>query len=254
MNGAVRRRRRRRRSRERVTQAQRQRLVLVLAREHAGLQSRGADGSEVDIRTAEPTIGQVDVKAVGRTPGQTSDQLPGEGGVFIVDRQVLDRRVGASRSGDRAGHIRELAERFDGDVVDTHASADERIDRRAGHEVVDQVTHQGPRRDLTVGGAALGARTAQNAGGAEAQDGVAGAATDRLDVARTVAALEFNPPVRRQLITEAREARPIIFLVEVPVVGLAVDGVGRRARLEAFRPVVAEVDSAVPAGVLRGCA
>src|SRR6185503_20332448 len=95
-------------------------------------------------------------------------------------------------------------------------------DRPAGVEVVDAVDQGGPDFQLAVRRAAVrGGRGADDAGGAEAEDRLVGAAGDRLDVTRAIAAFDLDAEVVVELVAETGEAGPIVFLVEAPDIRLA---------------------------------
>lgn len=137
-------------------------------------------------------------------------------------------------------------------MVDAEAGADERVDGQVRRDVVVPIRVQdsGLAVPLTCKvGDAVGASHAR---GAEAENGVAaGDAADQVDLAGAIAAFQLNAPVRIDLVAETDEAGPVFFLVKVPLIGSAVGGVDRRIGLDAFRPVVAEVDRPVPTRVLR---
>src|SRR5690606_20862203 len=126
--------------------------------------------------------------------------------------------------------------------------ADERREAGVRHEVVEDVRHQRPGFERTLGTRAGRVGDARRAKGGAARTGRV--ASEALDIAGASAAFEFDPPVRRQLVAEAGEAENVILRLDIEGVRFAVRRVESRGRLDFLRPMVAEVKGPIPTNFL----
>ncbi|MNU72962.1 hypothetical protein D3C71_624360 [compost metagenome] len=200
-------------------------LVVVAGHFAEAVAGRVREGRELGV-ARQITVGQVDVGAIRNGPGQTGDRLSGELGRAVV-------------SGEGDGRVlAQTADRVGVDAVQADTETDEGTDAPGRiAEVIDDVGHQGGRGDVAF------RRVARTGGGRDvaqalrARDGAHGA-----DVARAVAAFQFNAPVGVEAVTKASKRSPAVVHFPVPV-----GTVGRRLSVDVVDDVIAGVDCAVPA-------